>query len=48
VQKEGSALQNVSAVAKDTVLSITQAESGGTNPTYGAATVQIDYVPLGD
>lgn len=32
-------------IAKDAVLSITAAESGGTNPTVAAVTVQIDYVP---
>jgi hypothetical protein len=49
VNKEGSALAaGADSVAKDTVLSITSAESGGTSPTWADVTVQIDYVPLGD
>jgi hypothetical protein len=49
VLKEGAALAAAAAtVAKDAVLSITLAESGGTSPTLGMALVQIDYVPLGD
>lgn len=35
-------------VAKDTTINITLASSGGSSPTARGATVQIDYVPLGD
>ncbi len=49
VEKVGSALSAAAdSVAKDTVLSIVTAQSGGTTPTIAAATIQIDYVPLGD
>lgn len=49
VDKEGSALSSAADdVAKDAAISIVTAESGGTSPTWNAATVQIDYVPLGD
>jgi hypothetical protein len=47
--KEGSALAAAAAsVAKDTVISIATAVSGGTSPTWQGADIQIDYVPLGD
>jgi len=49
VDKEGTALAGGAAsVAKDSVLSIVLAEAGGTAPTYSDATLQIDYVSLGD
>ncbi len=49
VNKEGSALSAAAAsVAKDTVLSIVTAQSGGTSPTWADVTVQIDYIPTGD
>lgn len=49
VDKEGSALAAAAdSVAKDAVISITAAESGGTSPTTRGLTIQIDYVPLGD
>lgn len=49
VEKVGSALSAAAAeVAKDTLISFTTAQSGGTSPTIAAATCQIDYVPLGD
>lgn len=49
VDKEGSDLSAAAAsVAKDTVLSFTTAESGGSSPTFQGADVQVDYVPLGD
>ncbi len=49
VDKEGAALASAAeSVAKDAELRITTAESGGTSPTFGATTVQIDYIPLGD
>ncbi len=34
------------AVAKDTLIKVTTAESGGTSPTWADVTVQIDYIPL--
>jgi hypothetical protein len=37
----------VAAIAKDAVLSIVTAESGGTSPTWQGADLQIDYVPIG-
>lgn len=49
VNKEGSALAaGAASVAKDSVLSIILTESGGTSPTYADATLQLDYIPLGD
>ena len=49
VAKEGSALAAAAdVVAKDAEINITVVEDGGTNPTWGAVNVQIDYVPLGD
>ena len=48
VEKVSTALSSAAdAVAKDTVISITTAQSGGSSPTIAAATVQIDYVPVG-
>lgn len=35
-------------IAKDAVLSVTVAESGGTSPTWQGVDLQIDYVPVGD
>jgi hypothetical protein len=35
-------------VAKDAVISIVTAESGGTSPTWQGVDLQIDYVPVGD
>ncbi len=49
IDKEGSALSAAAdSVAKDSTIVITAAVSGGSSPTLGCATVQIDYVPLGD
>lgn len=49
VVKEGSALTAAAAeIAKDTTINVTLAESSGTTPTWTRATLQIDYVPLGD
>jgi hypothetical protein len=49
VDKEGSALAAAAdEVAKDAELRITSTESGGTAPTWQGATLQLDYVPLGD
>jgi len=49
IDKEGSALAaGAASVAKDSTLVFTTSESGGTSPTWGDATLQIDYVPLGD
>lgn len=49
VDKEGTALAAAAdEVAKDQEIRVTLAESGGTSPTYSDATLQIDYVPLGD
>lgn len=36
------------AIAKDTILSLITAESGGSSPTWQGADLQIDYVPTGD
>ena len=48
VAKEGANLAAAAAaVAADTVLNFTTAVSGGSSPTWGAATIQVDYVPLG-
>lgn len=47
--KEGAALAaGAASVAKDSVISVVTAESGGTSPTVQDVTVQIDYIPLGD
>jgi ABC-type microcin C transport system permease subunit YejB len=35
-------------VAKDAVISIVTAVSGGSSPTWQGADIQIDYVPVGD
>jgi hypothetical protein len=49
VDKEGSALAaNAASVAKDAVISYVLTEAGGTAPTFGDCTLQIDYIPLGD
>jgi len=49
IDKEGSDLAAAAAdVAKDATISVAVAVSGGSSPTWGAATLQIDYVPLGD
>lgn len=49
IDKEGSALAaNADPVAKDATISIVTTEAGGTAPTWGDATLQIDYIPLGD
>lgn len=49
VDKEGAALSAAAAsVAKDAELRVVVAVAGGTSPTWADATVQIDYVPLGD
>lgn len=52
VEKVGAALTNSATggplIAKDSVISIILTEAGGTSPTYQAATVQLDYVPVGD
>lgn len=49
VDKEGTALAaGADSVAKDAELRITSTEAGGTTPTWQGATLQIDYVPLGD
>lgn len=49
IAKEGSDLAaGAAAVAKDSVLSVVLAEAGGSSPTWGGASVQIDYIPLGD
>lgn len=49
IDKEGAALAaNADSVAKDATVSFVATEAGGTSPTWGDATVQIDYVPLGD
>lgn len=34
------------AVAKDTLIRVSTAESGGTSPTWADVTVQIDFIPL--
>jgi hypothetical protein len=47
--KEGSDLAAAAdVVAKDAVISIVTAVTGGTSPTWQGADLQIDYVPLGD
>jgi hypothetical protein len=51
VQKETDAAfsaTGLAVVAKDAVLSVVLNEASGTNPTWADATVQIDYVPVGD
>jgi hypothetical protein len=49
VDKEGSALAaNAADVAKDATISVVLTEAGGTAPTWKDATLQIDYVRLGD
>jgi hypothetical protein len=49
VDKEGANLAAAAAsVAKDAELRVIVAVSGGSSPTWADATVQIDYVPLGD
>lgn len=49
IDKEGTDLAAAAdEVAKDETIVITAAVSGGSSPTWGLATVQIDYVPLGD
>lgn len=50
VDKEGSDIAAAGdvVVAKDAVVSIVTAVTGGTSPTWQGADVQIDYVPLGD
>lgn len=49
VDKEGTALSAAAdSVAKDAVISLTTAVTGGTSPTWQGVDVQIDYVPLGD
>lgn len=47
VDAEGSNLANTE-FAKDAVISIETTEAGGTAPTWQNATVQIDYVSIGD
>lgn len=47
VDKEGAALAAAADdVAKDTLIKVSTAESGGTTPTWADVTLQIDYVPL--
>ncbi len=49
VDKEGTALAAAAdSVAKDAVLSVILAESGGSSPTWQGVDIQIDYVALGD
>jgi hypothetical protein len=49
VDKEGAALAAAAAiVAKDGEIDLIWAQSGGSSPTFQDATVQIDYIPLGD
>lgn len=49
INKETTALAaGAASVAKDSVLSIAAAVTTGTSPTWGCATLEIDYVPLGD
>lgn len=49
VDKEGANLAAAAAsVAKDSTINIVVAVSGGSSPTWADATVQIDYIPLGD
>lgn len=47
VQVEGSSLSNTD-FAKDAVLTLLSAESGGTSPTWQDVTIQVDYIPTGD
>lgn len=48
IDKEGAALAAAADdVAKDSTIVVTAAVSGGSSPTWGAVTLQIDYVPLG-
>jgi hypothetical protein len=47
VDKEGTDLAAAAAdVAKDTLIKVSTAESGGTTPTWADVTIQVDYVPL--
>lgn len=49
VDKEGSNLAAAAdEILKDAELRIIVAVAGGSSPTWADATVQIDYVPLGD
>lgn len=49
VDKEGSALASSGAtVAKDSVIALTTAVTGGTSPTWQGADLQIDYIASGD
>lgn len=49
IDKEGTDLAAAAAeVAKDATISVAVAVSGGSSPTWGCATLQIDYVPLGN
>ena len=47
VQVEGSSLSNTD-FAKDAVLTLLSAESGGASPTWQDVTIQVDYIPTGD
>jgi hypothetical protein len=50
VDKEGDAAFSATGlnVAKDAVITVETAQSGGTSPTWGDVTLQLDVVPLGD
>lgn len=49
VQKEiADLVAGAASVAKDAVISIILAESGGSSPTFSDADLQIDYQPLGE
>jgi hypothetical protein len=49
VQKEiANLVAGAASVAKDAVISVVLAESGGSSPTYSDADLQIDYQPLGE
>ena len=49
VDRNGTGLSSYAdEIAQGTAISVTAAETGGTNPTVTNATIQIDYIPLGD
>lgn len=49
VERNGTTMSTAADdIAQGTAISIVCAESGGTSPTLTAATLTIEYVPLGD
>lgn len=49
VERNGTTMASAADdIAQGTAISIVCTESGGTNPTLTAATLTIEYIPLGD